>query len=415
MTNYRVIAAVTAALKQVLQAAAAPAVGNCEIRLGPPIAKIGEETTPRVYLFLFRISPNAAHANDHLPVRAADGRQRRRAEAAVDLHYVLSFYGDSSKFEPEKLLGATTIALEEVPALFASSIAAAAAAVDPNDPTIPEALERVRFTRQQMSLDEFSKLWSVFFQVPYALSALYVCSHVVLESQERFGASIPVVRGDIFASPIAGFALFWAGPDDSGPGPVQWGGPLHLAGEGLGKVGTSLRIDDQTVALDPDDLSANAIRVTLDAPLFAEIPAGIHVAQAIAPPSTPTTPENLRRRSNAVSFALLPSIVVGAVAPAPGPPSSGTLPITFSPAVTAGQSVTLTLDSTDPANPLTVVLDPDPPGASGVQIDFPFSGLAAGDYLVRAHVDGFPSLPTLGAVVGDPDFGLIVGPLVTIP
>jgi uncharacterized protein DUF4255 len=414
MTSYRVIAAVTAALKQVLQTAAAPAVGNCDIRLGPPTAKIGEETTPRVNMFLFRISPNPAFRNDQLPVRGSDGHMRNAAQAVVDLHYVLSFYGDASKYEPEKLLGATTIALEEVPALFASAIASAVQAIDPNDSSLSDALARVRFTRQQMSLEDFSKLWSVFFQVPYALSAVYVCSHVVLESQQAIGSAIPVTRTDFSAGPVAGFSLFWAAADQSGSGPVLWPGPLHLAGEGLGTVGTSLRIDDQIVPIDPDDLAAKAIKVTLATPEFAELAAGIHVAQAIAPPATPATPENLRRRSNAVSFAVHPKIVPGAVTPGAGPPKAGTIKVDFTPKVAAGQSVTLTLDSRDPNDPRSIVLDPDPPDASGASLDFPFSGVPAGNYLVRAHVDGFASPPEVEADPNSPDFGLITGPEVAL-
>ncbi|MEA3012197.1 MAG: hypothetical protein QOD42_742 [Sphingomonadales bacterium] len=416
MSNHRVIAAVTAALKQVLQTVAASVVGGVDIRLGPPTAKIGEETTPRINLFLFRISPNAALRNGHLPVRGSDGSRRRRAEAAVDLHYILSFYGDASAFVPEKLLGATTVALEEVPALFASAIAGAVAAVEPPvaDPSVAAALERVRITPQTLTLEEFSKIWSIFFQVPYALSAVYLCSHVVLESQEVYGEAIPIVLREFLAGPVPGFSLLRAAADEAGTGPVLWGGPLHLAGKGLGKIGTGLSIDGKAMALDPDALSNGAIEIMLQAPLVDELAAGIHVVQAIAPKPTPATPEHLRRRTNAVSFALHPRITPGAVA-------ANSIAVAFSPAVQEGQAVTLTLDARNAKGSPKVVLDPEPidpnnpPAFPLGQLVFPFDALPAGDYLVRAQVDGIASLPDVVTDPNNPDFGLISGPLATVP
>jgi Pvc16 N-terminal domain len=425
MSNHRVIAAVTAALKQVLQTVAASVVGGVDIRLGPPTAKIGEETTPRINLFLFRISPNAAQRNARLPVRGSDGSRRRRAEAAVDLHYILSFYGDASAFVPEKLLGATTVALEEVPALFASAIASAVATVEPPvaDPSVAAALARVRITPETLTLEEFSKIWSIFFQVPYALSAVYMCSHVVLESQEAYGEAIPIVLRDFLAGPVPGFSLLRAAADEAGTGPVLWGGPLHLAGKGLGKIGTGLSIDGTVMALEPDALSNGAIDIMLQSPPLDELAAGIHIVQAIAPKPTPATPENLRRRTNAVSFALHPTITPGAVAVdnPPADPRSGTITVAFSPAVHEGQAVTLTLDARNAEGLPKTVLDPapidpnNPPAFPLGEIVFPFDALPAGDYLVRAHIDGIASLPDVETDPNSADFGLISGPLATVP
>jgi hypothetical protein len=46
-------------------------------------------------------------------------------------------------------------------------------------------VERIKITPLQMSLEELSKLWSVFFQTPYALSAAYQASVVLIEATER--------------------------------------------------------------------------------------------------------------------------------------------------------------------------------------------------------------------------------------
>ena len=422
MSDYKIIAAVTAALKHVLQTVGNLVDPSCDIRLGPPTARLGEESASRINLFLFRSSPNAGQRNAHLPTHRTDGGRRRRSETAIDLHYILSFFGDAKAYVPDRLLGAVTIALEQVPALFDSAVASALATseLDPLDADAAGALARVRIAPETLSLEDFSKIWSIFFQVPYALSAVYVCSHVVLESRQALGETLPVVRRDIYSGPVSGFSLLWAGADESGAGPVQWDGPLHLAGKGLGRLGTALRIDGEpAAALDPGALSDHAIRATLDAALAgAELAAGIHVAQALAPPASPTTPPHLVRSTNAVPFALHPAIVE--VAPAAGPPGAGTIAVKFKPAVAKGQAVTLTLDKDDVLHPHQIVLDPDipdspPPGffPAGT-LTFPYSDLPGGDYLVRAHVDGLASLPEVETDPLSPEFGRIIGPRASI-
>jgi hypothetical protein len=42
-------------------------------------------------------------------------------------------------------------------------------------------IERIKLTPLTLSLEDLSKLWSVFFQVPYALSIAYEASVVLIE------------------------------------------------------------------------------------------------------------------------------------------------------------------------------------------------------------------------------------------
>ncbi|HEX8620591.1 MAG TPA: DUF4255 domain-containing protein [Allosphingosinicella sp.] len=412
MSDHRAIAAVTATLKAIIQEAASGAVSQSEVRLGAPTTALAEGTTPTVNLFLFRTTPNAAMRNVHLPTRRSDGSGRSRAQTAVDLHYILTFYGSAAKFEPERLLGAVSLALEErpvmTPAMIESALAAAALAenlplLEQSD--LAEAESRVRIAPATVTLEEFTKIWSIFFQVPYRISVAYVCSHVVVESDERFADVLPVARADVLAGPIAGFALSWAGPDSGGPGPVVAGGKLHLAGKGLGRSGTTLSLDGADTPF--ETLSDTAVRATLGNGLKV----GIHLAQAVAP--TPAAAPHLRRRSNTIPFALHPSISLpaGAVSHDNAEPRTGTIKVDFSPPVEADQDVTLTLDSRTVGGTLGVVLDPQLPGAfPAAQLVFPFAGLAKDRYLVRAHVDGFASLPELETDIASPQYGEIVGP-----
>jgi hypothetical protein len=409
MSNHRAAAAVTATLKAIIQDAASAAAGPSEIRIGPPTAKLAETMVPTVNLFLFRTTPNAAVRNAHLPTRRSDGSARARAQTAIDLHYILTFYGNPASYDPERLLGAVTLALEErpvmTPAMIASALAAPPIVPALSQADLAEATSPVRIAPATVTLEEFTKIWSIFFQVPYGLSTAYVCSYVVIESDERFPAVLPVTRADVFVSPISGFVLNWAGPDGIGPGPLVAGGNLHLDGKGLGRSGTTLAVDGADMPF--ERLSDSALRVALG----TNVPVGVHLVQAAAPPTPPGAPPQLRRRSNTISFALHPSISVGAIVHDGAKPRSGTITVDFSPPVEEGQQVTLVLDSRTVGGPLGIVLDPDSPGAFPAgQLVFPFTDLPDQHYLVRAHVDGFASLPELETDTASTHYGEIVGP-----
>jgi hypothetical protein len=59
---------------------------------------------------------------------------------------------------------------------------------------LTDAIERVRFTPAAMSLDELSKLWSIFFQTPHALSMVYHANVVLIEAQESGPSALPVLQ-----------------------------------------------------------------------------------------------------------------------------------------------------------------------------------------------------------------------------
>ena len=77
----------------------------------------GNDRPPGVNMFFFQVTPNAALRNDDLPLRRSDGTLSTRPRAAVDLHYLFTFYGDESTYEPERLLGCVVSALHARPAL----------------------------------------------------------------------------------------------------------------------------------------------------------------------------------------------------------------------------------------------------------------------------------------------------------
>jgi hypothetical protein len=174
MSNHLAIATVTAALGQLVHAAAqGSGVGAVGLKFGRPTAP-ASQSERKVHVYLYQVAPNGALRNADTPTRDAAGRLTQRPRAALDLFYLVSFFGD-----------ADTIASR--PALSRSDLAA--------------AVERVKFTPIGMTLDELSRLWSVMTQTPHALSVAYQAAVVLIETEEPAPIAAPVLR---------------RGPDDRG-------------------------------------------------------------------------------------------------------------------------------------------------------------------------------------------------------
>jgi hypothetical protein len=179
MSNSLAIATVTVTLRQLLQPSLQRAVPGAMARsMRPDLA-----AAVRVNLFLYQVAPNAAHRNDDLPTRGADGRLHARPRAAVDLLYLISCYGADDTLEPQRLLGATVATLHAWPLLPSAEIAAAIAAepVTLSGSDLGGQAEVIRITMEPLSTEELSRLWSTFGSVPYVLSVAYRVSAVLVE------------------------------------------------------------------------------------------------------------------------------------------------------------------------------------------------------------------------------------------
>lgn len=424
MSNFRSLAVVTATLEHIVQDAANQAVAATDVRIGAPTAKLAEESKALINIFLFRVLPNTQHRNDHFPTRDSGGTQRARARLSLDLHYVLSFYGDSAKFEPERLFGAAALALDHAPGLSVAAIEAASSDAG-NQPALAGADlaaegKAIGLDPDQPSLEDWSKLWSVFFQVPYALSVTYVVRGVTIETQDQLAGAIPVATPEIFAAPMAPLQIRSAGGSPGESGPAPWGATLHLTGTGIARFGNSLRIDGDARSLAEAAIVGDGLALTLDPVLFggSAPKSGAHEIQVIAAPIDAAMPERLRRGSNIVTFAILPVITsVAAAAGAGSAPGlrSGTVTIAVDPPLQSGQAATLLLNCVGAGQSGNVALEATPPAAlPAAQLSFAFTDLPAGDYLARIDVDGFTSQPEVGSDPTQPDFGHIVGPIVGV-
>jgi hypothetical protein len=408
MSNALAIATVTAALGQIALRAAKSAVPGAGLATGRPEEAASNGSHHRVHVYLYQVNPNGALRNLDLPTRSGDGMTVARPSAALDLHYLIAFYGDPSELEGERMLGAVVRDLHAHPLLSRDDIQTAITGnsiLSSSD--LVDAFERVRFTPLSLSLEELSKLWSVFFQTRHAVSVAYQAAVVTIEPDLAYRSSLPVLRRGVddrgvttilgpFAS-IAAVRFGLAGDETLSPPPpafpgAQLGLTLFVSGINLGGV-TSLRFVHprlqaaKVLPVPTANRTANSLIVTLpnDAAAQTDFAAGIYSLTGMLPPVA-----GLDHTTNAIPMALAPRITN--IQPNPSTPDSQgtvTVQVTCQPKVLPAQRAVLlfsdreTLANSRPDNsPATDTLSFAISNASTVT-----------DALVRLRVDGVDSMP----------------------
>ncbi len=417
MSDTRSIAAVTVTLRHMLQEAL---VGTgASVTVDRPGAAANGTPPPSANLFLYQVTPNGAWRNDDLPTRRADGRLLRRPQAALDLHYLLSFYGEDKVFLPQRLLGRATRALHATPVLTRGMVAQALAeaALDPElgNTDVPEsdlaaAVELVRVTPSSLSLEELSKLWAVFFQTPYALSVSYQASVVLIEDDsEEPLPGLPVSRRNVYVLPFRQPVVERAEPAEGPPAPIAWNSSLHVLGRDL--VGQVTRVRIGTELVEPTSVEDTRIVVDL-----ASIPASVRRAGVtglqVVHDVLMGTPESAHRgfESNLVAFVLRP-VLSGITASTP----QATVGFQVEPPVRAHQRMTLLLDERPGGGGHSFAFAEGPVDADLSTVEFQIANVEPGDYFVRLRVDGAESPLDIVQDEKDPAFQTFTGPEVHIP
>ena len=411
MSNFLAVAAVTETLRKTLEGPVGAAItGALTTALRPddvPAKQVG------VNVFLYQTMPNPAWRNERLPSRDDGGAMIRRPRAALDLHYLLTFHGSDATFEPQRLLGTVVRVLEAGPILTRTAVRNAVGAVTPLKPSdLADDVDVVRVTPLPLSLEELSKLWSVFFQAKYKLSAAYVASTVLIEGTETSQTAVPVaMRGVLSNASIAPLITrvasraAAAGSAEVTGMPVLLTDTLIIEGEGLKGTPTRLRIGNSVFT--PANVAFNRIEVNLNAELpAAEKRAGVKIVQVIHE-ITFGSPGDPHRgfESNAVPFMLSPAIgVTGA--------THTSVTVSVNPPLALGQRVVMLLnEKASPARAFAFekVIDA---GSVGGSLTMTFAGVATAKYLVRLQVDGAespldtdtnPLSPTFGLYLGTPE------------
>ncbi|MFF4749622.1 DUF4255 domain-containing protein [Streptomyces sp. NPDC002514] len=240
MSNALVIAHVSQALALLIESHLRPEI-DMAVKVEPRKPPADPPTDPTISVFLYQVTPNVSRRNDDLPTRAPDGTLVRRAVAALDLHYVISAYGDETELVGQRLIGSVVRTLHEIPVLPKDVIELAGEKPYLAGSDLAEAAQRVRFTPTAMDVDETSKLWGMLYQTPYALSVVYQASLVLIDGRETPVPAKPVERPEVRVLPFgAPGAPVPPGPsraDEPSTGGDEPG--AAETGAGAGKTGTA--------------------------------------------------------------------------------------------------------------------------------------------------------------------------------
>ncbi|MBZ9643536.1 DUF4255 domain-containing protein [Streptomyces sp. PSKA30] len=202
MSNALAIAHVTQALALLIESNIGPET-DMAVKVEPrkPPADPSVEQ-PTISVFLYQVTPNTSQRNNDLPTRAADGTLVKRPAAALDLHYLISAYGDETELVGQRLIGSVVRTLHETPILPKDVIELAGEKPYLAGSDLAEAAQRVRFTPTVMDIDETSKLWGMLHQTPYSLSVVYQAALVFIDGRETPVPRKPVERTDVRVLPF---------------------------------------------------------------------------------------------------------------------------------------------------------------------------------------------------------------------
>jgi len=404
VSNSLAIATVTETLRQLLQVAADRDLPGTTVTMTRPADAAASQGSV-INLFLYRVTPDPAFRNDDLPTRTPDGTVRRRPQAALDLHYLVSVSGNDAQLESHRLLGTVVRTLHGRPMLTRQMITDALGGTTLGflaNSDLVDQVELVKVTPSGLSLEEVSNLWSSFFETPFLLSVTYEASVVLIEGDEAPMTALPVHERRVRVLPFRQPRIERVTAADGPAAPIRAGTTLHVAGQGLRGDVTRIRLGGRL--LTPTSVGDALVTLSLSAPPLpaAALRAGVHGVQVVHGVllDTPADPHR-GFESNVAPFVLQPTVTAASV-------TVGTLAVDVEPPVAEGQRVVVLLNENAPggvshAFPVAPVTAP----TSSLQVDA--SDIGAGEYFVRVQVDGADS--PLDLDPASPDFG----PTVTFP
>lgn len=413
MSNHLAIATVTATLRNLLTDAVGDMAGALVTTVQP------HDTTGLpdlgVNVYLYQAAPNAAWRNADLPTRTSAGHVVQRPTLALDLHYLLTFYGDEADTEPQRVMGRAVRTLHARPLLTRDLIQATLDAAQLEDPAhyllgsdLAEEVERVKLTPLPLNLEERSKLWSVLLQTPYTLSMAYLATVVLIEAAETPRRPLPVRERLIGVAPFQRARIKTVEAEAGASAPVVFGDTIVARGSGLAGSISGIRVGVVDTLLPvAGSVLPSELRVDLTDPTLRAGVVGVQILY------------DGGATSNVVPLVLRPHITQdgGGAYEITHDPGPNTLDVTITPEVDPVQRVEVLLNEFRPspgpgrayrigAEERTVATD---------TVTFPLADVAAGTYLVRVQVGGAESPLDVETDETDPDFGYYVAPAHTQP
>jgi hypothetical protein len=414
VSNFLAIATVTTTLGELIQTAISREVPGwvpgAKVSFYSPASKEIDRNQPAVNIYLFQTSRNAALRDADLPTRRADGSIIQRPQAAINLEYLLSFYGDERTLEAQRLAGIVIAQLHAQPQLSRALI----------DSTIPHypylatsnlarQIDLVKFSPVPLSPDDLSKLWSSLLHAEYALSIVYEGTVVLLDGPGDPEVPLPVLRPQLSAAPFREPNIARVISLEGADRPLVAGSTMAIIGTGL--QGAITRVDINGYPVVPQSMTGTEIRVLLSPEQLPWLRAGVLRVQVVHLRASHKAQPLPGATSNLVPALLHPTILRLEVA------AAGDI-------VAISATLDLTVGKDDPV--LLVLNRWQSPGLSGytfgavvrqadsAMVSFHVTGVEPGEYLVRVQVSGVPSLLAVDRNPQSPTHGQYSSPRLSI-
>lgn len=380
------------------------------VSVDPPdrvVPSEGNEAS-QLNLFLYQVTPNQGWSNNSLPSSDSRGRHRlSNPPLALDLHFLISAYS-AADLHAEILLGYAMQLLHQYPVISREMVRTA---LDPSpevEGDLPPALraladcgladqvEQLKITPHFLNGEELSKLWTAT-QASFRPSAAYTVSVVLIEARETIRPSLPVLtRGPVdpvserergvvvtpsLMPPLP--MLETVLPQGNQP-VVRLGDTVTLSGHHLDGSVRQVRLRNERFSIDEvlpagGNSEAETMQFVIPPARASDFPVGVYEVQA----SLIMPDETITRQSNRLAFVIAPNINNLPQAVARDGNGDAAISIVFTPALRAGQTVSLLLGLQE-ITPLAI-------SAPTTTLDFLVADAEAGEPLARLRIDGIDS------------------------
>ena len=380
-------------------------------------------TATQLNVFMYRVTPNTGWINTGYPSRNGRGAQLNNPPLALDLHYLLTAFGES-ELHAEILLGYAMQILHENPVLSRGAIrnSLGSATVSDTNSTLSgvdlalatsqlaEQIEQLKITNENINMEEMSRLWTAF-QTKYRPCTAYQATVVLIESQTSTSAPLPVQERVFYTVPFKQPFIEHIRSQIGANAPkranqrITTAHRMVIRGKQLKKEDVRVVIGGTAFTPDPDNSTDN--EVVLEVP--DTLKAGIQGVQIVHPiqMGSPAEPRP-GAESNLVSFVLSPVISGQEIFnrnAADGIMISAEVQLNVTPVVYSDQRVILLLNEINPEQetppasysfllPASFWTTQSSPATT---ITFPIANVKKGDYLLRIQADGAESPLITGA------------------
>lgn len=400
MSNHLAIATVTATLQRLLQTAVQNDVEGARITTVSP-SDVGKDTPDTgVNVFMYQVITNPAlHNIDATPFRSRGMPTRR--QAALDMFYMLSFYGNNNELTPQRLLGSVVQTLNDKRVLTQDMIRDAcqdSTLSFLSESNLADQVTQINVMPLDLTLEDLSKTWSVFFQTPYLLSVAYKVMVVMVEGKDSYPRGLPVRdrrTGGISAFPSQPYVEQVKNADGEELLPILVDSTLRIKGQNLkGNPATRVRIGDAEVT--PSQVSSREITLPLASVPIDALRAGVQSLQVLhtALSTHPNRPNQRATESNAAPFVLRPRLTevqVDDVVSTDDELYNATVTLEINLAIGSEQRVVLALNERVGTAPNAYMFDCPKRHQVAHRVMIPIQEVKAGEYLVRLLVDGAES------------------------